>query len=506
VKHIARSTLIVAVFFGLEKVLGFARHFLVARQFGLSAELDAYNAANNLPDLLFMLISGGALAMAFIPVLTETRQKAGQEAAWRVFSYVLNLLFLVTASLSLLIALFADQLVRSQVGIVPGFSLEQQGVVVNLMRLNLIATLLLSLGGLAVAGLQSNQHFWLPAIALSLYDLGGLVGVVFLAPQSGYQLPGLRLPALGWGVYGLVSGTILGAFLYLLIQIPGLIRYRFRWHGGLGLKDAMVLKSLSLMAPRVLTMLFIQLTFIAQDNLASRLSPGSITALAYGWLFFQVPETLIGTALGTVLLPTLAEQAVLQDRQAFQQTLEKSLKVILALTIPLMALLIVIIRPAVTIFNFGNDGETLVVWTARVYLLGLLGHALLEVAMRAFYAQQDARTPLISAALTSLAYLLLGMLFYRPLGAPGIALANVVAFSGQAFVLWGLLHRQRQPGWFMGHTLGRALIAAALCAAMPALIFTLSHATLPMAILAGGLGMVILVVLALPEIKILLRL
>jgi putative peptidoglycan lipid II flippase len=268
----------------------------------------------------------------------------------------------------------------------------------------------------------------------------------------------------------------------------------------------MVLKSLSLMAPRVLTMLFIQLTFIAQDNLASRLSPGSITALAYGWLFFQVPETLIGTALGTVLLPTLAEQAVLQDRQAFQQTLEKSLKVILALTIPLMALLIVIIRPAVTIFNFGNDGETLVVWTARVYLLGLLGHALLEVAMRAFYAQQDARTPLISAALTSLAYLLLGMLFYRPLGAPGIALANVVAFSGQAFVLWGLLHRQRQPGWFMGHTLGRALIAAALCAAMPALIFTLSHATLPMAILAGGLGMVILVVLALPEIKILLRL
>lgn len=505
-KHIARSTLIVAFFFGLEKVLGFARHFLVARQFGLSPELDAYNAANNLPDLLFMLISGGALSMAFIPVLTETRQKEGQEATWQVFSYVLNLLFLVTASLSLIIALFARQLVQSQLGIVPGFSVTQQDVVVDLMRLNLIGTLLLSLGGLAVAGLHANQHFWLPAIALSLYDLGGLIGVVFLAPQNGYRILGYSLPTLGWGVYGLVSGTIVGALLYLLIQIPGLIRYYFHWQWGLGLRDARVLKSLALMAPRVLTMLFIQLTFIAQDNLASRLTSGSITALAYGWLFFQVPETLIGTALGTVLLPTLSEHAAAQDSQAFQQTLEKSLKVILALTIPLIALLIVVIRPAVTIFGFGSEGENLVVWTARVYLLGLLGHSLLEVAVRAFYAQQDARTPLISAALTSLAFILLGILFYRPLGATGIALANILAFSGQAFILWGLLRRQRQFGWVMSKTLGRAMLAAFLCTAIPSLIFRWSAVTLPNAIVAGAVGMLVLVFLALPELKILLRL
>jgi len=506
VKHIARSTLIVAFFYALEKVLGFARHFLVARQFGLSPELDAYNAANNLPDLLFMLISGGALAMAFIPVLTETRQHKGREAAWQVFSYVFNLLFLITASLSVLFALFAEQLVRSQLGIVPGFSVTQQKVVVDLMRLNLIGTLLLSMGGLAIAGLQSNQHFWLPAIGLSLYDLGGLFGVVFLAPQRGYQLFGSSLPTLGWGVYGLVIGTVLGALLYLLIQIPGLIRYHFRWSLGLGLGNPAVLKSLSLMAPRVLTMLFIQLTFIAQDNLASRLSAGSITALAYGWLFFQVPETLIGTALGTVLLPTLAEQTASQNRQAFQQTLEKSLKVILALAVPLIALLIAVIRPAVALFDFGPDGEEVVVWTARVYLLGLLGHSLLEVAVRAFYAQQDARTPLLSAALTSLAFIVLSLILYRPLGAAGIALANVIAFSAQALLLWLLLYRQRRFGWIIKQTLARALAAAGLCAAVPAVLFSVGNATLPFAILAGAVGIVFLVALALPEIKILLQL
>ncbi|MCS6907279.1 MAG: murein biosynthesis integral membrane protein MurJ [Anaerolineales bacterium] len=505
-RHIARSTLIVAVFFGLEKVLGFARHFLVARQFGLSPELDAYNAANNLPDLLFMLISGGALAMAFIPVLTETRQKQGLQASWRVFSSVLNLLFLVTASLSLLIALFAEQLVRSQIGIVPGFSADQQRVVVDLMRLNLIGTLLLSLGGLAVAGLQSNQHFWLPAIALSLYDLGGLIGVVFLAPQEGYRILGSSLPAMGWGVYGLVSGTILGALLYLCVQIPGLLRYRFRWNWGLGLQNPMVLKSLNLMAPRVLTVLFIQLTFVAQDNLASRLAAGSITALAYGWLFFQVPETLIGTALGTVLLPTLAEQAVAQDRRAFSRTLATTLRVVLAIAVPLTALLIVVVRPAVALFNFGEEGENLVVWTARAYFLGLLGHSLQEVAVRAFYARQDARTPLVSAALTSLAFVLLGVLLYRPLGAGGIALANALAFSAQALVLWELLRRTERAEWLIGDTLKRAGIAALLCAAIPWAIFSSGQATFPVAILAGSAGLSFLAALALPEIRILLRL
>ena len=103
----ARSTLIVAVFFGLEKVLGLIHHILIARQFGLSAELDAFNTANNLPDLLFALISGGALAIAFIPVLTETLHKQDRQAAWALFSRIANLMFLVTAVIAVLFAVLA---------------------------------------------------------------------------------------------------------------------------------------------------------------------------------------------------------------------------------------------------------------------------------------------------------------------------------------------------------------------------------------------------------------
>src|SRR5512136_2360163 len=247
----ARSTLIVAVFFGLEKVLGFVRQVIIARQFKLSPVLDAFNAANNLPDLLFALISGGALAIAFIPVLTETLQKQDRQAAWDLFSRIANLVFLVTASIALLLAILAGFLVQRVV--TPGFSAEQQHLVTNIMRLDLIATLIFSISGLVIAGLQANQHFLLPAMAPSMYDLGMLFGVLILAPGTGYKLGPITLPAFNLGIYGLVYGSLIGAVLFLLIQLPGLVKYKFHWTPAIDLHHPAVHKVLVLMGPRVLT-------------------------------------------------------------------------------------------------------------------------------------------------------------------------------------------------------------------------------------------------------------
>ena len=136
--RITRISLLLAVFFGIDKLLGVLRTVIIGRQFGLSEELDVFNAANNLPDLLFALISGGALAIAFIPVLSEILSKEGRKSAWRLFSQVANLAFIVTAVLAVIVALLAAPIVKSQIGIAPGFSPEQQELVIQLMRLNLI--------------------------------------------------------------------------------------------------------------------------------------------------------------------------------------------------------------------------------------------------------------------------------------------------------------------------------------------------------------------------------
>ena len=276
--RLSQVSLLLAVLFTVDKLLGVARQMLISRQFGLSAELDVFNAANNLPDMIFMLISGGALTIAFIPVLTEVLNKDGKKAAWELFSNVLNLVFLVTAAVAIIFGIFAQPMVSSQLGVAPGFSAEQMQLTVILLRLNLVATLVFSVSGLVMAGLQANQHFFLPALAPIFYDLGQIFGAVILAPSEPYHLGRIALPALGLGVEGLVYGVIIGALLHLLIQVPVLLKYQFRWQPSLNLKETETQKVLKLMGPRVLSMLFIQLIFIVQDNLASRLATGSVTA------------------------------------------------------------------------------------------------------------------------------------------------------------------------------------------------------------------------------------
>jgi len=509
-KHVAKSTIIVGVFFALEKGLGFIRQVIIARTFGLSPELDAFNAANNLPDLLFALISGGALSMALIPVLTEHLEKDGSRTAWDLFSRIGNLLFIVTAGFSILIAIFAKQIISSDLGIAPGFNANQQALVTELMRMNLIATLLFSLSGLVIAGLQANQHFLLPALAPSMYDVGTLFGVIVLVPKTGLTLGGVTLPAFGLGVHGLVYGTILGAVLFFMVQIPGLIHFKFKWTPRINLRNSSVQQVIRLMLPRIGTVFFIQLIFIAQDNLASGLIAGSVTALVYGWLFMQVPESLIGTAIGTALLPTISEQIARGEEQAFRQSLNATVRTILALTLPSTALLFVGIRPLVAILGFDPAGTELVVWTVRAYMAGLVGHSLLEVAARAFYAQQKAITPLLTSGATAVVFLLFGILLTPAFGAPGIGLANTLAFTGEALVLLWLVGR-KFPTWLdIGKpllrislvSLGSGVIVYILLTIAPlATLSTVMNALVGVGII-GGVGLFVLPFIW-PEVKML---
>lgn len=457
--HFARSSIIIALFFGLDKILAFGRQLIINNQFGLSYELDVFNAANNIPDLLSALISGGALGVALIPVLSEYLEKRGRADAWDLFVRILNLAFVVTAALAILIALAAPWMMTTIIA--PGFPAEQQALATELMRLDLIAILIFSISGLAMAGLQANQHFILPALAPALYNIGQIFGALILAPESGYTFGPISLPGLGMGVHGLVYGVILGALLHLGIQAPGLARYGFRWRAIIGLRSAGVRKVLMLLGPRVATMFFIQLFFITRDNLASRLGEGAVTALNLGWFIMQVPETLLGTAIAIALLPSISELFALGEKQAFRDTVNGAVRTILALTIPSAALLGVGLRPLVaTAFPaFSPLGVEMVVAATRAYLLGLTGHALLEIAARSFYAQQNAKVPLYAAALNSAAYIGLAILFSQVWGHTGIALANTLAFTLEALALLWLLKRSYPGLLAVGGTLFRVLAA-----------------------------------------------
>lgn len=451
-----RAVLLLVVFFTVDKMVAFLRQVIINRQFGLSTDQDAFNVANNVPDMLFALISGGALAMAFIPVLAEVLTNDGRSAAWDLFSRVANLAFITTALVAVVVALAAEPLVRAEFGVAPGFSPEQQALVVPLMRLNLIATLIFSVSGLMIAGLQANQHFLLPALAPILYNLGQIFGVLVLVPR--------------YGVRGLVYGVILGALLHMAIQIPGLVRYKFHWTASLSLTPP-VKKVLLLMVPRLATMLCIQLLFYVRDNLASRLDVGSVSVLTNGWMIFQVPETLIGTAIGVAMLPSLAELFSRGQSVAFKETVERAVRVLLALTLPVAALAAVALRPLIALaFKFDAAGTDLLLWVSRAYLVGLAGQCLMEVAGRSFYARQNALIPLLGGVFNLAIFVGAAFLLYIPLGAPGIALADAVAYSLQALLLLTLLSRKMPVRFEVGSSLARGLLAAVVAAGVGLLI------------------------------------
>ncbi|MCJ7622369.1 MAG: hypothetical protein MUO76_02615, partial [Anaerolineaceae bacterium] len=350
-----------------------------------------------------------------------------------------NLAFLTTASISILIALVAPWFVDNIIA--PGFPAEQKALTVELMRLDLVAIIIFSLSGLVMAGLHANQHFVLPAMAPGLYNIGQIFGAAILAPSSNFNIGPLVIPTFGLGIHGLVYGVIIGALLHLIIQIPGLIKYEFKWIPGLGLKEAGVRQVLILLGPRIITMFFIQMFFIVRDNLASGLGEGAVTALNLGWFIMQLPETILGTAFAIALLPTISELFATGEMEQFQKTIKSAIRTVIAVTIPAAALVAVGIRPLVQVaFNYDHAGTEMIVLAARIYLVGMSSHALLETAVRSFYAQKNALIPLLAAALNARLYIMFAILLSKNLGFSGIAMANTIAFSIESLLLLWLLN------------------------------------------------------------------
>jgi putative peptidoglycan lipid II flippase len=451
-RHIVRNSLLVGGAFGLAAVMGLVRNIIIARQFGIGADLDAYYAAFKLPDLLFTVVAGGALATAFIPVFTDVLTHKGLARAWRLASAITNLAVLIVGVFAVVAAIFAPWLIGTLIA--PGFDAAQQAEAAGVMRIVLLSTLIFAVSAVQTGVLHGFKHFLLPALAPVLYPLGIIVGAVWLAPTM--------------GIRGLAIGAVIGASLHLAIKIPGLIHYGFRWWPVLDLGSAAVHRVAVLMGPRILDLAVFHLTLLATTNLASRLSPGSVSALEWGWDAMQIPETLIGTAFGLVAFPTMSDLAARNDVAGLRHTLGETLRAILVLTLPATCALILLGRPALTLlYQRGafDAAATQAVYVAlRFFALGLVGHACLELAARAFFAQQDTVTPLLVAIGSAVLNIGLAIVLMRPMGHGGLALANSLAISAEVLVL--LLILRRRWGSVEGrqtlNTLGRTLVATLL--------------------------------------------
>ena len=502
-----------AILFG--QLAGLARGILVARQFGASLELDAFFAANRVSETLFLLVAGGALGSAFIPTFTGMLARDEKDSAWRLASALANAVTLTLSLLAVLLAVFAPQVVRY--ALAPGLSADPElfSLTVSLLRIQLISAVLFGIGGLIVGILNAHQVFLIPALTPALYQLGIIFGAVFLAPRM--------------GIYGLAWGVVIGAVLYLLVQLPSLFKLLTERqllitdYWSLRLNDTNVRQVLTLMLPRLLGVAVVQLNFWVNTNLASKMQEGSVASLTYGFSLMLMAQAAIAQSVAIAAMPTFSAQHALGKTDEMRASLAASLRGILLMAVPASVGLVILREPLISFLyqrgEFDSRDVQLVAWALLWYAAGLVGHSIMEVLTRAFYAQQDTKTPVIIGAIAmglnvvfSFAFSNLFMqIGWLPLG--GLALANSLATALEATALF-IFMRKRLNGIEGSHIARGFLQASGGTLAMSGVLFLWLHfitAIPPWLLVLGGIAAggfiyaLMTVVLRVPEIQSLLR-
>lgn len=458
VGRIARSTLLLVIAFAVAKVISLAQTFIIADAFGLGAEYDAFSTANRIPEQLVRLLAGGALGYAFIPVFSGFIAKGEHQRGWEVASRVMSFIVIVSGVLSALAYFAAPWLIGTLLA--PGFSPETAAQSVSLMRVLLISTMIFVMSTIITDTLEGYHHFLSPALAPIMLDVGILIGVLFLLEP--------------FGIMGVAWGSVIGATLHLLVQVPAQIYYKARWRLTLNFKDPVFWTVMLLMLPRVAGIFVANIDRIISNNLASQLGEGAVSAYNWGWQLTQIPQTLLGTTLGIVMFPTLAALAEAGESARKQAAMNSALKFLLITTIPSAVGLVLVGRPLISLLEggaFDANATEFVYSTLQYFSLTIIFFSLLELSVRGFYADKDTLTPLwislggmtIHAVVAvSFSGIWFGKDTALDLGVGGLALAVSLGMIFEVCVLLLVLRKRWQ--WSivqdLGATLGKTLIAS----------------------------------------------
>lgn len=416
----------------LSRVLGLIRDAIISGKLGQGAASDVYMAAFLLPDTLFFLIAGGALSSAFIPVFTELLAKKDEAAAWQLFSTVASVMFLVISAFIGIGFLLTRPLVSL---LAYGFEPAMIDQIVPLTRIVLPAQLCFFLGGLMMGAQQAHGRFLLPGMGPNIYNLGIIAGGLVLVDRLGAA-------GLCWGA---LAGAVAGNFL---LQMWGVRKLGARFRVSLDWRNPHVIRVGKLMLPVILGLALPQVSILLNRVFASSLGEGPMSALTRANALMQAPLAIFGQSLSIAIFPTLSAQAALLDFRRLGETVNLGMRFVLFLTVPSMAMLIVLGRPLVAVllqhgrFTAANTAETAVALSC--YALGLFAWSGQAVLARAFYAMQDTRTPVVIGTLVTLVFIPLNFLFMRGLGLghAGLALATSVAAGLNWGIMLGVLEKR----------------------------------------------------------------
>lgn len=428
----------------LSRILGLIRDAVIARQFGVSTDTDAFLVAFRLPNLLRRIFAEGAFSQAFVPILSEYRNTRSAQDTKTFISHVATLLALVLLLVSIIGILAAPLIVYISA---PGFaaSPDKFQVTVELLRITFPYILFISLASFAGGILNTWSRFSIPAFTPVLLNVSFIVFALLLVP---YFDPPIK--ALAWAVF-------VGGILQLAFLLPFLARIGMLPSFRIELKDPGVWRLLKLMGPAIFGVSVGQISLLISTIFASFLITGSVTWLYYADRLMELPTGLLGVALGTILLPSLSKSFAEKTGDEYSRLLDWGLRLTFLLALPCAAALALLGIPLIaTLFHHGafEAGDVFMTRQALVaYSIGLLGLILVKVLAPGFYARQNIKTPVKIGIITLATTQLLNFTLWRMglLNHAGLALAISLGACLNAGLLFYKLRQHRifspQPGW-----------------------------------------------------------
>jgi putative peptidoglycan lipid II flippase len=443
----------------LSRILGLVREMVVRQYLGVTTlEATAFDIAGRFPETIFLIVAGGAIGSAFIPTFTAYFSRDDEPGGWHLFSAVINLATIIITIISVAIMIFAAPIVTFFYAENIAQDPALLPLTVRLMRVMLLSPIIFGISGIIMAALNARQHFFLPALAPSIYNIGIIIGGLIGAMIGGTPLS---------TVNGLAWGTVAGALGHLLVQLPGLRVRGARYRPVLTLRDPGVRQVLRLMGPRVLGLSFSEINKFIILFLTGTMTLGTLPVLNTAFRILIMPQGILGQALGIAAFPTLAEMAARSAHHEMRRIISDSIRLILFLGLPATVLLILLAEPYVTVLFqrglFDAEATGLVTTALQFYAIGLIGLTALEVVARAFYSLSDTLTPVLAGGLQIVAMWILSLWFrdavfpalgWEPVGglALGFSLSNMIEVG---VLLW--LIRRR-----LGGLEGRSLLSGFL--------------------------------------------
>lgn len=418
-KSVARSAGIISIAVMFSRVFGLVREMVFARYFGAGFLYDAYVVAFRIPNVLRDLFAEGALSAAFVKVFTDVQIKQGEKAAWRLASLVLNALAVVMSIICIVGILFSRQFVDI---VADGFSPEKAALATTLTQIMFPFILLVALAAVAMGVLNTKGVFGVPASASTVFNIVSMIfgiGLAYWLSDGGWlgSTDKTAVPdaASQWAIIGMAIGTLIGGAAQFLMQVPSLLKIGFRFTPVLSFADEGVRRVVALMTPAILGTSAVQVNVLINTYFVSGID-GAQGWLSYAFRLMQFPIGLFGVAVGTAAIPVLSRLASEDKMKEFRDTVSSSLSLVFLMTLPSACGLIVLGEPIVRlIYERGRFDATATGMTAAAlagYSIGLTGYAAIKILSPAFYALNDAKTPMV-IAVASIGVNLVGSYFLR---------------------------------------------------------------------------------------------